>query len=531
MSKKVLQPIVCQICGETHPSNGIHTHLKWKHSGMSTKQYMKKFGDFRTNTKKSEEIKNGKILYNCKICNDEKTYTSTALSFHVIKTHKLSKEEYILKELLNGVQPLCKCGCGEKTKILSYSPPYCREYNSGHNKSTLGMKFSEESKGKMKDKANERVDLFKKDNKVLPWHSKESLNKRGKNSHKKSMDSKEILYNVKIISELNNLVQFECKKCNSIYSQYHTSYFNCIKCNPPTKSKLQLEVFNFIKDDLKNDKSLMDHRKTFNGNMEIDIFIPDKSIGIEFDGLYYHSETSGEKPKSYHLWKTNECKSKGIRLIHIFEDEWINKRPIVESKIKSILKCGSMFETIYARKCQIKILSNKDSNDFFEKNHIQGSTVSAISYGLFYNDKLVSAASFGKPTIVRGKSSLEEGEWELIRMATDIQKRVIGAAGKLLSNFVKDKRPTKIISYADKRFTTDNDNVYKSLGFSLKSESPPNYFYTNDYKNRLHRFNFTKSKLVEAGADPKKTEWEIMKEMGYDRIWDCGHFRYELVIN
>ena len=25
-----------------------------------------------------------------------------------------------------------------------------------------------------------------------------------------------------------------------------------------------------------------------------------------------------------------------------------------------------------------------------------------------------------------------------------------------------------------------------------------------------------------------KTEWQIMQELGYDRIWDCGKYRYEV---
>jgi hypothetical protein len=275
----------------------------------------------------------------------------------------------------------------------------------------------------------------------------------------------------------------------------------------------------------------MDHRKTFSGNMEVDIFVPSKSIGIEFDGLYYHSEVAGNKPKTYHAWKTNECDSKGIRLIHIFEDEWRDQQEIVKSKIKKLLSHSVGIEKIYARKCEVRPIGWNDAKQFLDKNHIQGSVPASILLGLFFNNSLVSVATFGKPTVVRGKKSLLQGEWELMRMATDIKKNVIGAAGKLLSFFIKTHVPIKITSYADKRFTSKHSNVYASIGFSLVSDGQPNYYYMNNYKNRLHRFNFTKSKLVESGGDPMKTEWQIMQDLGYDRIWDCGHLKYELNIS
>lgn len=47
---------------------------------------------------------------------------------------------------------------------------------------------------------------------------------------------------------------------------------------------------------------------------------------------------------------------------------------------------------------------------------------------------------------------------------------------------------------------------------------------------REHRYNFTKSRLVEAGASDESTEWEIMQNLGYDRIWDCGHQKYVMVL-
>ena len=113
------------------------------------------------------------------------------------------------------------------------------------------------------------------------------------------------------------------------------------------------------------------------------------------------------------------------------------------------------------------------------------------------------------------------------RYSSLLNYRCIGGLSKLLNYFIKKYNPQKIISYADMRYTDCKSNLYKSIGFKLIKSTKPNYFYTNNYKNKLHRFNFTKQKLVKMGHDKNKTEWQIMQELGYDRIWDCGHYKYE----
>jgi hypothetical protein len=56
-----------------------------------------------------------------------------------------------------------------------------------------------------------------------------------------------------------------------------------------------------------------------------------------------------------------------------------------------------------------------------------------------------------------------------------------------------------------------------------------NNFYTKDHSKRLHRFNFTKHRIVaKFGGNPQLTEWENMINLGYDRVWDCGSIKYEM---
>ena len=264
-------------------------------------------------------------------------------------------------------------------------------------------------------------------------------------------------------------------------------------------------------------------RNILGDNKEIDIFIPSHNIAIEFDGLYWHN--SSMKENNYHINKTNECEKKGIRLIHIFEDEWMNKKDIVKSRIKNIL--GKTPNKIYGRNCMISEISYKEAKDFLETNHIQGYSVSSIRYGLYHKNELVAVMTFCGLRKNLGKKNLENA-YELLRFCNRLDTVVIGGADKLLSHFIKDYKPNEIISYADRRWS--QGNLYEKLNFSLYNVSPPNYFYVIG-RQRFNRFNFRKDRLVKDGYDLIKTEKQIMEERGIPRIYDCGCLCYKWINN
>lgn len=262
---------------------------------------------------------------------------------------------------------------------------------------------------------------------------------------------------------------------------------------------------------------------------QLDIFIPEFNYAIEFNGLFFHSELGAERTKHYHVNKTELCERNNIKLIQIFQDEWNSSKNIIKNKILSDLKLYKISK-IYARNCDIKEVDNKIKSEFLNKYHLQKNDKSKIKLGLYYNHDLISIATFSLPRIAVGNKNENNSEYELSRFCTKENVVCVGGLSKLLSNFVKNYNPSKIISYADRRYSSSLHNVYISCGFKFVKYTPPNYFYTKDYNTRLHRFNFPKHKLVSNfNQDPSKTEWEIMQNLGYDRIWDCGHLKYEMV--
>lgn len=318
-------------------------------------------------------------------------------------------------------------------------------------------------------------------------------------------------------------------RCNHIYEKWLNNgkiillkdRIICPICNPNNAiSALETKLFDYIRtlniDVEQSNRTIIDP-------LELDIVIPSKKIAIEFNGNYWHSEIC-KIESMYHLNKTNSCKDVGYRLIHIFEDEWVNKCQIVKARLRNIL--GYTKKHIYARRCIIKEIDNEIKNKFLTKYHIQDKDNSAIKLGLFYKNRLVSVMTFGKR-----RFDNKEG-FELMRYCTIANFNIVGGAGKLLSYFRKNYNTLNlpIISYADKRWSIGN--LYKQLGFTLTHESSPGYFYikNNDILNRLSRYQFQKHLLKGKLEifDGSLTEVENMKNNGYTRIWDCGNYVFEL---
>lgn len=286
---------------------------------------------------------------------------------------------------------------------------------------------------------------------------------------------------------------------------------------PHNYSSFHREVLNFITT-LGITNVICNDRTTLQGK-EIDILIPDLNIGIECNGVYWHSEIAGRKDPKYHLSKTRAAAASGIRLLHIFDSEWFGaKRPLIEGKIRNILFKTS--KKVGARHCKIIDATTAQERAFIGENHLQGYVASSHCIALAHNGELVAVMSFTKPRYTT------KHQWELLRYCTATNCTVQGGFSKLFKYFVGVHGITEVLSYCDRRWSVGN--VYSAAGFTLSHESPPAYYYHSDGKTLHNRSKFQKhklSKLLES-FNPDLTEWQNMQNNGYDRIWDCGTLAY-----
>lgn len=452
---------------------------------------------------------------NCKICNN-KFKNKRSFIQHLWQSHLMKFYDYLIN-ICKIKHPICRY-CKEKPVKFDRAKfnKYC-SFECSHKASRKYMKKYYEEHPEEILKMSEKISKIKNVPEI-----KEQISKTSKEIWKNKSDKeKEIQlrgYNNKetIEKRRNTLIN----TWKNISLEEKKKWIRGLRSN---ESKSQNEVQEFVEslgiNTIKNYREL---------GFEIDIFLPEYNIGIEYNGLYWHSIYSGKKNKNYHKNKYEQCRKNGIRLIQIFDDEWQNKKEILKSKLKNILN-KSNNEKIYARKCIIKeINDSKILYNFYNKNHIQGQAYGDINIGLYYNNNLVASMSFITGKLYRKK---ENKLFELNRYTTDNNYNIVGGAGKLLKYFIRNYNPQNIYSFADLRYTNFDNNLYEKLGFKLDKIMPPNYYYTKNYKKRLTKYSFAKKNLKKRFPEiysDIKSEWQIMKEAGYDIIWDCGKLRYIL---
>lgn len=310
---------------------------------------------------------------------------------------------------------------------------------------------------------------------------------------------------------------FECRHCGTKFTSIWDNGMPntvCPKCTTRCGiSSIEKDVVNFLKTIYKGE--IIENDRKIIYPYEIDIVIPERKLCIEVDGVYWHSDIF-HPDRRYHLMKTKMCNDVGYSLIHVFDAEWIHKNEIVKSRIASAL--GVYDNTIYARDCDVRTVSANDACAFLDENHLQGRCGSSVRLGLYYNGELISLMTFGKPRYST------KYEWELIRFCSKKRLHVTGAASRLLVHFERDYKPSSLVSYADRRWSSGN--VYHQLGFTLEHETQPNHWYVDFSKLELiSRIKCQKHKLWKflKDFDPKKSEYENMKFNGFGCIYDCGN--------
>ena len=371
---------------------------------------------------------------------------------------------------------ICKCDCGNIIKVRSGSL-------TGGNIKTCGkcmLRFENNNRENLKGKVFHHLTVL---------------------SYARTI-GKDAFWNCKckcgnkLIVKSNNLKHGyvkSCKKCA------HSTSFG------------EKEVIDFVKTIYKG--YVIENDKVTVAPKELDIYIPEKKFAIEYDGLYWHSEKAGKK-QSYHWNKTKMCLEKGIRLLHIYENEWRDKQDICKSMIASAL--GIYERKEFARYCEVKEVTDKKVViDFFNENHIQGAVHNySLCLGLYKDGQLLQAVVFGKHHF--GK----KGTIELYRMVTKKNTQVIGGFSKLMKHSPYDT----VVSYVALRLF--DAKGYLAGNWKIEHRSQPSFDIT-DGANLYTRHLFKKERCLKmfTNVTEDMTEREMQIKNGFYRIWDCGTYK------
>ena len=277
-------------------------------------------------------------------------------------------------------------------------------------------------------------------------------------------------------------------------------------------SKAEKEIANIL---INSGVEIITSDKNILKGKEIDIFIPSKMIAIEFNGIYWHTESNG-KDKYYHYNKYIECKNNNIQLIQIWEDDWSRKKDLVISMIKYKLGLKDV-EKIYARATIVHVVTKKEAKIFLNKNHIQGFSSSTNYIALKHDNNIVALMSFKK---------YANNIFYLTRYATSLQ--VVGGFSKLLKYFIKNFEYSEIVTFSDNMIS--NGNLYKNNGFDYDKELPPDYMYVvkglreHKFNYRLSRFKKDSNLLWVDGLSESKLA--LLNKI--NKCWDAGKIRWVL---
>ncbi len=321
-------------------------------------------------------------------------------------------------------------------------------------------------------------------------------------------------------------VKIKCNDCNYIFKTIPSDHMGkasgCPKC-ANLISKPEKEIVEFIQSlDIEVEEGTRDIIKNPNNGRkwELDIFLPEHNIAIEFNGVYFHS-TARKSNINFHKEKTDVCLEKGIFLLHIFEDDFNAKKDFIFSRIKHLL---GKSKTILSENTKLKIINITLASQFLNKNHLHGATKATFYYGLFYENRLISVAGFLKGR----KHTKNNNMYELVRYASN--EIVIGSLNKMLKEFKRNFSEI-LYTFCDNSF--DNIQDYLNIGFIQTEEIAPDYKYLINSK-RESKFKWKKkdikSKLPRFYKENKTVE-EMMIEAKKYKIYDCGKTRLEFYNN
>jgi len=246
------------------------------------------------------------------------------------------------------------------------------------------------------------------------------------------------------------------------------------------------------------------------GGYELDIYVADARLAIEYCGNYWHGEKF--KKSSYHQKKMDAANSVGLRLLTVFEDEWVFMRNKVEERVRQAL---GIVTKVWARNTTVRDVGWGVARQFLDQHHMQGCGIApSRSLGLFIGDQLLSVMTFGKHRY--GFDGVE-----MYRFCTAPGISVVGGLSKLIAHYAKSSAAKSLHTYADLRWGTGEG--YRVAGFMPRGRTKPGYFWCRGL-DRITRVRFQKHRLADVleNFNNDLSEAENCHANGYWRIYDCG---------
>lgn len=331
-------------------------------------------------------------------------------------------------------------------------------------------------------------------------------------------------------SSMTTNAQFICTIHNKDFlAQPHNVLRGAIPC--PMCNHMRSAGENAIAKLLANFTEVQQRNRQLLRPRELDIYMPQTKLALEYCGEFWHSLGNPEdvrSKKEKHYEKYLACKAIGIRLFTVYESEWLQRGYALRRLFRNALGKGR--GKLMARKCDLRKVALEDARVFYERYHPQGGAGSGEHYGLYWKDKLVACMRFTFGANDRGGSTRV---WTLTRYATRIT--VAGAASRLFKAFITEHNPAEVKSFSDNRYF--EGGMYEQLGFKLEDETGPDYQIWSPRLGLRPKSHYQRRSIPQRlkdhampdNFDPEtdtRSEAEMTFLMGCRRLYDCGKKRW-----
>ena len=313
-----------------------------------------------------------------------------------------------------------------------------------------------------------------------------------------------------ILGDSNTEWKWKCINCASEFNQALRpgNDVKCVICNPLSESWGETMIRKWL---TSNNITYNQNIRSIISPLELDFYIPELKIAIEFNGIYWHSEQILDD-KLYHFNKFKACHDQGIKLIQVWEQDLLSNPLIVFSRLSHILNIP-VDKIIGARKCNITDITAHQARMFLNEYHLQGFHPSGRYFGAWHNEELIGVSTIGKSRYTNS------ADYELTRFAIKSNISAPGILSKMLSNYKKIAGSVRLVSYSD--LSWGYGYSYQQQGFTFSHFTKPNYFYFKNVKDIKSRIAFQKHKINKLGISG--TETEIAASLGYNRFFDAGN--------
>ena len=510
----------CEICGKElrktncHPIKGYSTNFCSNRCAHKSSEYKNKLREKLSKYDRKEALRKRKETclkkYGC-----ENVSQCKEIHQKVLKTFS----EHTRKEINKSVKQR------KATKLKRYGD---ENYFDKNKSKQTRQKFAQEDKHYLSNIIEKRKQTcLKKYGKTSSVQTKFVSEKR---IYQRYLRQFEALNNNQDFSPLFSFQEYfsvrnsvklkwKCKHCEKIFESkvYDKNRFlpRCYSCFPKrsSTSKEEKQLIKYL-NSIYTGKIKTSTRKIISPQ-ELDIYLPDEKIAIEFNGLYWHSDKNGTT-NDYHLNKTEWCEGKGIQLIHIFEDEWKFKQNLVKNYLKQILDLVQ--NKVSIENCEVKQIFDSDIVDnFLSENQLQDIFSSNIYFGVYFANQLIKIMCF--------KQQLDC--FEIVNICDKVDYFVENGNNVLIDNFLKYYYCKKLTITFDRRFLIDKS--FEEFGFKQMGKTIPGFYYWN-YRKKQYKENIEKSqKLLSeiSNYNYLLSEKENMHANGYACIYNSGYVIYE----